>query len=193
MGNDNIYWLFSASAQAISALFAFLLAGFALVQAMMESAQQRDDTLQEVHTRLQRDHYRRLVLLAVITGMAIILSLVLVFVNPLIEPQPIIVGFVALLDIVAIIGAIWFVVWIINPDRYKVAAKELIKEDKQKQGLSQPTVDPSKFFTEFVQLEKIVRDVLMKKRLYESRDTNRMIFSFRQMIDTLHHSKAFLV
>jgi len=191
MGRDNIYWLFSASAQAISALFAFLLAGFALVQAMMESAQQRDDTLQEVHTRLQRDYYRRLVLLAVVTGTAIILSLALVFVNPLVvKPLPVIVGFVALLDITAIVGAIWFVVWIINPDRYMVAAKELIKEGKQELGLAVPTADPATFFTIFVQLEKIIRSLLKRKRLYEpSVTTARMSYSFRQMIDALYQSE----
>lgn len=44
-GSENIYWLFSSAAQTIAAFIAFLLAGYALVQTMMETAVQADETL----------------------------------------------------------------------------------------------------------------------------------------------------
>jgi len=190
MGRENIYWMFSASAQAISALFAFLLAGFALVQAMMESAQERDDSLLEIHSRLQRDHYSRIMLLAVVAGAAIILSLLLVFFNSIGDgPSPIAILLVSLLDLAAIIGSIWFVVWIINPQKYRHAAKGLVEEEKQQMGLPPPTGDPHEFFAVFVRLETTVRRILQRKKLYvPSLGAPRMSYSFRQMIDALYRN-----
>jgi hypothetical protein len=39
---QNIYWLFGAAAQTVAAFIAFLLAGYALVQGMMDAAAQAD-------------------------------------------------------------------------------------------------------------------------------------------------------
>jgi hypothetical protein len=50
MNDEHIYWLFSSAAQSIATFVAFLLAGYTLVHAMMDSIQQRDDTLEEIHS-----------------------------------------------------------------------------------------------------------------------------------------------
>ncbi len=55
---DNLYWLFSSAAQSLAALVGLLVTGLALVQAMMENAEQKDDTLTEIHARLQASYYR---------------------------------------------------------------------------------------------------------------------------------------
>ena len=60
MTNDNIYWLFSAAAQSISAFVAFLLTGYALVHTLMEAAREKDDTLEEIHAALSKKYHRRL-------------------------------------------------------------------------------------------------------------------------------------
>lgn len=79
MSNDYIYWAFSAAAQSISAFVAFLLTGFALVHSIMESARASDDSLEEIHAALKVSHHRSLTTLAWLTGLAIILSLVVVY------------------------------------------------------------------------------------------------------------------
>jgi hypothetical protein len=191
MSNDNYYWLFSASAQAISALFAFLLAGFALVQALMENAQQRDDTLFDLHERLKKEYYNRLILLSAVTGCAIILSLFIVLVNPIMtERDTFAVVFGIIYNIGAIVGAIWFVIWIINPDRYVVVARELLLEGKMEFGLTNTNQNAALFFIEFVQLERTIRDILKNKRLYEpSIGSPKMSYSFRKMIESLYQNK----
>jgi hypothetical protein len=192
MGRDSIYWMFSSSAQAVSALFAFLLAGIAVVQAMMADAQQRDDSLEEIHARLSREHYRRLIILADVAGAAIVLSLLLVFLNGSSQgPNPIAIGLVSLVDVSAILGTIWFVVWMVNPDRYRRTAKVLVAEETHKLGLPAPTQDPREFFAAFVKLEAAVRRISEARSLdWQSTGATRVGYSFRQMINTLQHNQV---
>ena len=86
MNDENIYWLFSSSAQAIATFVAFLLAGYTLVHTMMESVQQRDDTLQEIHAALIRQYYRQIRALALITGAAVLGSLAMRYLNGFVWP-----------------------------------------------------------------------------------------------------------
>jgi hypothetical protein len=78
---QNIYWLFTASAQTIAAFIAFVLAGYALVHTMMESAAQADETLIEIHESRKRQYHRYLSALVIITAFAILFSLIVVFLN----------------------------------------------------------------------------------------------------------------
>lgn len=187
MNKDNVYWLFSSSAQTISALFAFLLAGFALVQAMMESSQQRDDSLIEIYSQIKRNHYRRFILLAVITGLAIVLSLVVVYLNRFeVRNWIVLTTSATFVDLAAIIGAITFVIYIINPDRYERTARKLMRE----YGQDDQTADPREFFEIFVKLEIIIRKILIQRDLYEtSNSSSKILYSFRQMIFVLFQNQ----
>ena len=191
MQTDSLYWLFSSSAQAISALVAFLLAGLALVQAIMENAQQRDDTLVEIHARLQAIHYRFFKLVAIGTGFAVGLSLSMLVVNAYSFPGKMwAAAIIALFNLVVLGGAIAFVLRIIDPDRYQVTAQNIIEQDRKKYKLPKPVVADKEFFSEFVKLESDVRDFLkLKRQFLSNQDSPRLSFSFRQMIDTLHRNE----
>ena len=78
---DYIYWTFTAAAQSVAAFVGLLLAGYALVHSLMESARERDETLEEIHSALRLRFHRWLTLLAILTSLAIVLSLVVVFTN----------------------------------------------------------------------------------------------------------------
>jgi len=52
---ENVYWTYSAAAQAIAAFVALLVAGYAVVLSMMESAAQADETLIEIHEELKKN------------------------------------------------------------------------------------------------------------------------------------------
>src|SRR5215216_1059600 len=118
MNDENIYWLFSSSAQAIATLVAFLLAGYTLVHAMMESIQQRDDALEEIHAALIRQYYRQIRALAVLTGVAVVGSLAMLYLNGFTWPlKQVAVAVAALADIAAIGWGIAFVIHIIDPDK----------------------------------------------------------------------------
>ncbi len=184
MSVDYIYWAFSAAAQSISAFVAFLLTGYALVHSLMESARERDDTLEEVHTALRKTYHYRLTILAWLTGTAIVLSLLVAYCN---RPGAPVAGWaqllVAMVDIAAIAGGLYFVVSIVDPGKYQRAAANALKQVAEPAA----TVSPSnEFFEAFLHLERLVRDYLRDRELYvPSKGAPRMSFSFRQMIEAL--------
>jgi hypothetical protein len=185
---DSLNWFFSSSAQAIAALVAFLLAGLALVQTMMDNAQQRDDSLVEIHANLQILYYQTFKRLIIGTGLAVGFSLAMLIVNA--NPSPwkflgaILVGF---LNIVVIAVAIGFVLEIVNPKKYQVNAQKIMGEDRKRLNLPEPSVAEKEFFAEFVKLETSIRGLLKQKRLYvPSQDVPKMFVSFRQMTDLLY-------
>lgn len=187
MNNDHIYWVFSAAAQSISAFVAFLLTGFALVQTLMEAAREKDDTLEEIHFALRRKYHARLTLLAWVTGLAIILSLITVFANRWEFPSKAwLMGVTTIVDLVAVVGGLAFVVAIVNPAKYERTAAKVLEEKKAELSLTGERTSAARFFGEFLHLERLARDYLRDRDLYvPSRGTPRMSFSFRQMIEAL--------
>jgi hypothetical protein len=188
---ENFYWLFSSSAQTISAFVAFLVAGYAVVLNMMESIEKKDDTLDDLHSRLKIKFYINLRLLAIVTGLAILMSLWMIYLNAGTNSNKYWLFILTiLLNSIAIIVGIFFIISIINPNKYKNAAKEIIKKDKKEFKLTGKRVDQLTFMNEFVELEKIGRDILHNKQLFNPfDDTRRIAYSFRQMIIALFQNK----
>jgi len=188
---ENFYWLFSSSAQTISAFVAFLVTGFALVLNMMDSLVQKDETLEDLHSKLKSQYYKKLRLLAIITGLAIIMSLWMVYLNAGANENKWWLYLLTIaLNVAAIVLGILFIISIINPDRYKRAAQEIIKEDTKEFTLTGQQVDQLTFMTEFIKLEKRVRDILEQRQLYiPFGDTPKMAYSFRQMINALYQNE----
>lgn len=184
---ENIYWLFSSSAQTISAFVAFLVTGFAIVLNIMDNIQQKDDTLEDILTKLKSKYYNRLVFLLIITGLAIVFSLWMVYLNGGKSLHKIwLYPLTIIINVTAITVGIIFVISIINPGRYKKAAKEIIKEDKFEDSSKKNEIDQITFMTEFIKLEKSIRDILIKKKLYiPYGETPKMAYSFRQMANAL--------
>lgn len=188
---ENIYWLFSSSAQTISAFVAFLVTGFALVLNLMDGLQQKDETLEDIHSKLKSDFYKKIRVLAIVTGLAIIFSLWMVFLNGGDSSNKWwLFILTSILNGSAIIVGILFVITIINPDRYKKAAKEIIKNEKLEDSTKTNSIDQATFMTEFIRLEKSVRDNLQLRQLYiPFGDTPKMAYSFRQMITALYQNE----
>jgi hypothetical protein len=187
---DFIYWTFSAAAQSISAFVALLLAGYAIVHSLMESARERDDTLEEVHAALRRQYHSQLSRLAWLTGAAVILSLAVVYAN---RPSAPVNGWallgVSTLDVAAIVAGLYFVVTIVDPNKYLRAAKKAI--DEEEPSPAQDRSPASEFFDAFVHLERLIRDYLRQHDLYvPSRGEPRMSYSFRQMLEALRSSEV---
>jgi len=158
---------------------------------MMEAAQSKDETLEEIHHQLKLTYYRRIKALTIITGFAIILSLLMVYLNG--------TGFrfngigsivTSIFNLTSIIGGLLFVVSIINPGRYKRAAEQAIQKEKGKFGITGPKVDQTDFMNEFITLEKQVREILMGRDLYiPYGNSQQMVFSFRQMVNALYRNE----
>jgi len=88
MNTDFIYWTFTAAAQCVSTFVALLLTGYALVLSQIEAARDRDDSLAEIHTGLRLTYHTRLTVLAWLTAIAVVLSLLVVWVNRANVPPP---------------------------------------------------------------------------------------------------------
>jgi hypothetical protein len=191
---QNIYWLFSSSAQAISAFVAFLLTGFALVLNMMDGLQVKDETLEEIHDKLKIQYYKIVRILVVVTAFAIVFSLLMVYLNGkdlCIKPFVFIITIA--LNFASIIGGIFFVITIIDPNKYKKAAQEIIQEEiaeKNVEHFEKAVVDQFVFIGDFIKLEKTIRDLLRKKNLFIAYgETPQMMFSFRNMIMALFQNE----
>jgi hypothetical protein len=191
MNEENYYWVFSAAAQAIAAFIAFLIAGVALAFSMMDRLVDRDDTLYEVVDSLKRKQYGQLTGLAIATGIAVLSSLLAVYLNPYqTDFRAFMRSIATLSDIGVVIGSIAFVASIIDPSRYSRAAKNEYTAF-QKTIETIPGQEPSSvFFREFIELEQGIRAYLKKHDLYvPSQGGPRMSFSFRQMVDALYQNE----
>lgn len=191
MNSESLYWLFSAAAQSIAALIAFLLAGIALAFSMMDRISEQDETLIEVIEALKDKQHKTLAALSVSTGVAIMSSLLSVYMNPSSSQcRDSIMIFAGIADTTVIILAIYFVVSITSPGRYARAARREYLESKNEIESVAGQEPSSAFFKEFILLEQDIRDFLRRKKLYvPSRGAPKMSFSFRQMVDALYQNE----
>jgi hypothetical protein len=161
-GPDNIYWLFSSSAQAIAAFIGFLAAGFFFIYDKFDKQVEKDETLEDIYTELKSQYFKRLRILFVSTGFSIVLSLTIVYIN----------GFnlgrwngwfeilVASLNVWTIWKAIAFVVFIIDPNKVKQTANKLIKENKTHfEAVEGQALSLGVYMEKFVKLERKLRGI----------------------------------
>jgi uncharacterized membrane protein len=189
MNNDYIFWTFSAAAQSVSAFVALLLTGYALVLSLMDAVREKDDSLEDIHASLRSHYHRRLTWLAWLTGVAIVLSLVIVYLN---RSEHAVSGWLqsvgAGVDLAAVGSGLAFVVTIIDPKKYQKAAAEVLdQEDAGGTGGTDLTRPAGEFLDAFLHLERLIRDFLKTHDLYVPQRANstRVSYSYRQMIDAL--------
>jgi len=189
-GSENIYWLFSSAAQTIAAFIAFLLAGYALVHTMMETAAQADETLVEIHEALKQRYHRQLSLLVITTAAAILTCLSAVYFN---KGDwwwfGLLAGTAGALCTAAMVGGVLFVVRIVDPGKYRKAARQLAREAKPKPEV--PAVaSRAEFFDNFVAVDRLLR-VFWEMRTRGQRVSRRPSPpTFREMLETLMIAEA---
>jgi len=180
---QNIYWLFTTAAQTVAAFVAFLLAGYALVQSMMDAAAQADETLFEIHESLKMRYHKQLSALVIVTAAAILSSLTVVFFNPY-DARWIkgLAWFAAVLTIASIGGGVVFVISIVDPKKYRKAAQRLAEEVRP--SLATQPAPSAEFFLKFVSLEQLVRE-LWHRTGAERLARHSGLASFREMAEAL--------
>jgi len=183
---DYIYWTFTAAAQSVAAFVGLLLAGYALVHSLMESARERDETLDEIHAALRLRFHRWLTLLAILTSLAIVLSLVVVFTNRWEFPgKYLAAGVVAAIDVASVGCGLWFVVVTTDPRRYTITAERVLAERKPELALSGETVPVGKFFAVTARLERTMKRALAAADVVVEPASPGRAVSFRAMADAL--------
>lgn len=193
MNTDYIYWTFTAAAQCVSTFVALLLTGYALVLSQIEAAREHDDTLQELHAVLRASYHARLTVLAWLTALGVVLSLLVVWVNRSDHVTPgWLMGAAAFFDIVAIVAGLGFVVTIIDPAKYQKAAERQLDQLVEQQQQQQPSLAETReqapsaeFFRSFRQLERALREQLRRLDLIDRGSDEKVAGSVRQMATAL--------
>lgn len=194
MSTDYVYWTFTAAAQCVSTFVALLLTGYALVLSQIEAAREHDDSLQELHTVLRASYHARLTVLAWLTALAVILSLLVVWDNRSDHLAPAwLMAAAAAFDIVAMVAGLAFVVTIIDPAKYqKAAERELEQQAQQQQQQDNASANASTvtsaedLFRAFRQLERALREQLRRLDLpVGEREDGKYAGSVRQMAGAL--------
>lgn len=189
-GAENVYWMFSAAAQTVAAFIAFLLAGFALVQSMMEAAAQADETLVDIHEALKARYHSQLSALAAVTAASIASSLGVVFFNAYDSQWVVALAAVATLLIAAsVFGGVAFVVSVIDPKKYRKAAQRLADEVRPSVAWA-PVAPSAQFFVKFVRLEQRLRALWELRTGGERLARRQGPASFREMIEALKMAEA---
>jgi hypothetical protein len=197
MNNDYIYWTFTAAAQCVATFVALLLTGYALVLSQIEAARDRDDSLQELHGVLRASYHARLKVLAWLTATAVLLSLMVVWDNRANDPASgWVMAVAAVVDVVAMVAGLAFVVTIIDPAKYQKAAERELEHQQQEQqaragtGQASGTVTSAdELFRAFRQLERALREQLRRLDLpLGDREEGKYAGSVRQMANALLES-----
>lgn len=183
---DFIYWTFTAAAQSVAAFVGLLLAGYALVHSLMEAARERDESLDEIHASLRSTYHRWLRVLTTITGLAIVLSLVVVVANKWEYPgKYVFAAVVGLLDVASIVCGLGFVVVTTHPKRYVLTAERVLEKRGTELALSGETVPVGKFFNQVLRLEKQLRRLMASQGLDTDGGPGHRAPSLKAMADAL--------
>jgi hypothetical protein len=183
---DYIYWTFTAAAQSVAAFIGLLLAGYALVHSLMEAARERDETLDEIYASLRVRFHRWLSMLAGLTCLAIVLSLIVVFTNRWEFPgKYALVGLVGVVDLAAVVCGLAFVVNTSHPSRYMLAAERVLAQRKPDLALSGESVPVGKFFATQARLERVLRRVVQAADIAVESNAAGRPPSFRQLAEAL--------
>jgi hypothetical protein len=184
--NENLYWLFSASAQTLAAFIAFLLTGFSLVITLMNSIEEKDETLSDIMHVLKINYYNKIKVFSVITGIAIFLNLLSVYLNKFNFSYNCLLYILAVcFDVLSLIGAICVVLSIVNPDRIRKVAYSLYEQKVREVGEDRE-VEAINFIQKFIELEKVISNLIEKKNVFIERQYfKRPFLSFRNMIEIL--------
>ncbi len=156
---DNIYWLFSSSAQSIAAFVGFIATGFIFAHDRIDKQIEKDPTLSEICTEIKNKNYSKLKLLLELSGVSIITNLFIVFINgyDLGYWADYFRGLVTIINLWTIIDAIYFVIYLVNPNKIKKAVRKLISANEYilKTRLAD-ALSRGEFLVKFIELEKLL-------------------------------------
>lgn len=186
---ENIYWLFSTSLQVIATFVGLLAAGYFFTHGKIDEEVKKDDTLLEIYMEIKRQYYVRFRTLFTLTAFSITLGLCVLFLNAFDVGwfQDFFVVIVALLNLLTIIWAGRFFIFIIDPEIISHTADRLVKENKDiftsKGDHGMTRVE---FIDKFTEIERLLRSIIAKSK-HEHKDNS--LLPFADMIKELYAQK----
>lgn len=177
---ENLFWLFSASAQSISTFVAFLIAGYTLYHSMMNELLNKRGSLIDIIAEERGEIFDRLKVLAFVTGASLLLNLSMLLMNGKhFSFQNAFVVITLLSTMATVIIGIWIVIYMIDPRRNEKTASRLLEQNLEFDQRGQ-LVEISELFGIYIRVEgKIMR---LLELLSEEK---KMDLSFREGLDRL--------
>lgn len=124
---ENMFWLFSASAQSVATFVAFLIAGYTLYTSSMDSLVDKEDSLIDIVAEERKTIFGRLKLLTIITGLAIIMNLLMLFKNGSeFNFRTNMIFLTMALTFISVAFGLRIVVYMIDPRRAEKTANKLV-------------------------------------------------------------------
>lgn len=172
IGHEELRWIFSATAQSISAMVAFLLAGYALFIGELNKQEERDPSCEEIIHRMKTGFFDKLRTIFWLAFLSIGFSLVSIIFAKEIRTWAgaYIHGVTFILILFTLLSICLFVTPLIDPYRINNIANQMFYERKRKiEGEKGETDDPkpskeegenniSKFLTKFKYLENLLSE-----------------------------------
>lgn len=177
---QNIYSYYSSSVQVVATFIAFLIAGYAIVNEIMKNLKDKYEEKKEIYVGLEKKYYNQLKILTLITGLTIILSLIVLWALGYgFQFQNYLIVVTDFFIVLTIMGAIWFVLEIIDPDKGDKIAKEIRTKEF---GPIVESGDVGTFIENFINLESLVRRIFVTSDLRVGIDRP---ISMRRMLEIL--------
>ena len=191
---NNIYYIFSTSAQTLAALVGFVLTAYIFTYQNLRSIKEEDETLTEIIDITIEKYYDYIFLLSSYTAVVLIADILILQLN-MIETWPFksaVLVFIAMTNVFGIIFAFAIALFIMRPFKEKKWARSILNDNEEKEGnekvtkemtqadndipaeitvgnASKDMVDTMKFIEKFIELEGIIRLYTDKKFKFNER------------------------
>lgn len=152
---NNVYYIFSTSAQTLAALVGFVLTAYIFTHQNLRNIKESDETLAEIVETTINKYYKLIFILSCYTAITLICDILMLQLNKIAywNFRPFLFCFFSMLNILGILFAFVIALYILKPFRDKELAKEIFNQETA--GVDRP-VRAGEFVEKFIELEKLI-------------------------------------
>ncbi len=188
--SETAFWLYSTSAQTVATFVAFIIAGYAIYNSMLNDMETRDESLIEIIKSERNSIFGFLKDLAIMTVISITLNLYVILMNGTLDWYMSIASYSAILStfIVICIGS-WIVIYMIDPKRKEKIARKMVDKNESFDQEGQLTEEQF-FFSIFIRIERkfgVLANRLIESDILNTNNNSRTI-SFRNLIGNFYNN-----
>lgn len=214
MDRNALDWLFSTAPQALAALVGLIFAGVAFMMGAIDKEIERDDTQKDIYDEMKREIHHNMRSLFWLAGFSVALDLILIALNPIEEDCHFSVdgeldwylvfsATILLLNLVALVFSLSFIIKVANPSYFNKTAKRL------SESVNNGTIESRDFLMEYIEMEKAMRDLpiffspngqrqptvsqmlgeLRNRQLFEPNDIN-MMYNLTRLRNLIIHGNT---
>lgn len=164
MDRTALDWLFSTAPQALAALVGLIFTGVAFIIGAIDKEIARDNTRESICLEMKKEIHRYMRILFFLAGVSVSLDLFAIAFNPIEEGRVfsingefdhylLFASVLLLLNFVALVFSLWFVIKVASPDYFDKTVKRLSKAENE------GTIDAKQFLLKYIDFEKSIRSI----------------------------------